>query len=197
MPDFGHFRFVDSLSPSEEPDTRDSDPGVRRRYLGKYRATVLINVDPLGKGRLQVQVPGVYGILPSTWAMPCLPMANIAMGMFVRPIIGSGVWVEFEQGDPNKPIWVGGYWTVPSSLPAAAQVSRAVPPTNPVITIETVTGGLSISDTPLAALGNVCLRSGASAIVFTAAGIQITAPSVTITTTAFSVNGTALTVTGP
>ena len=26
------------------------------------------------------------------------------------PQIGAGVWIEFEQGDPDYPIWVGGFW---------------------------------------------------------------------------------------
>jgi hypothetical protein len=196
MPDFGGFRFVDSLNPSEEPDATDPDPSVRRRYLGKYRGTVLTNVDPMQQGRLQVQVAGVAGLYPTTWAMPCLPMANIATGVFVRPAIGAGVWVEFEQGDPNRPIWVGGYWNVPQTLPLVARIAVAAPPATGVITVETATGGLSISDTPLAAFGNVCLRSGPSQIILTPDGIRIVAPTVSITTPAFSVNGVALTVTG-
>lgn len=197
MSDFNGSRTTDPLSPSETPDTRNPDPAVRRRYLGKFRGTVVQNIDPLSQGRIQVQVPGVGGILPSTWAMPCLPLANIAAGMYARPVIGSGVWVEFEAGDPNYPIWVGGYWGTPETLPTAAQLAVTVPPVTPVITIETLTGGLSISDTPLAPFGNVCLRSGASQIVFTPAGIQITAPSVTFQTAAFSINGTAFTVVSP
>jgi len=190
------FRFVDPLNPSDEPDANDPDPAVRRRYLGKYRGTVTLNVDPLQQGRLMVQVPGVLGLFPSTWAMPCLSMADISTGVFVRPAIGSGVWVEFEQGDPNRPIWVGGYWSTPQTLPLVARLAVTAPPTNQVMTIETTTGGLSISDTPLGAFGNVCLRSGVSQIILTPDSVKIAAPSVDITTTKFSVNGAAFTVTG-
>ena len=194
MPDFGRFQFVDPVIPSDEPDSTDPDPSVRRRFLGKYRGTVLVNVDPLQQGRLMVDVPDVPGPFPSTWAMPCLPLAQVQMGMFVKPVIGSGVWVEFEQGDPNRPIWVGGFWTQPQSLPLAAKAGVATPPAVPVITIETATGGVSISDTPLGLFGNLCVRSGASSITFTAEGIKIIAPSVSIQTAKFSVNEVALTV---
>ena len=73
------------------------------KYFGKYRGTVINNVDPLQIGRLQVQVPDVSGLVPSTWAMPCLPVAGKQMGMYVIPQIGAGVWVEFEHGDPDYP----------------------------------------------------------------------------------------------
>ena len=64
---------------------------------------VLNNIDPMQMSRLQVQVPDVAGLLPATWAMPCVPVAGIQNGMVALPMIGSGVWVEFEQGDPRLP----------------------------------------------------------------------------------------------
>jgi hypothetical protein len=81
-----------------------SDEG---KYFGKYRGVVLNNVDPMQMGRLMVEVPDVTGLAPSSWAMPCVPIAGIQNGMVALPIIGSGVWVEFEQGDPDYPIWTG------------------------------------------------------------------------------------------
>ena len=45
-----------------------------------------------------VIVPDVGGITPSTWAMPCVPLAGKQMGIFVVPQIGSGVWMQFEGG---------------------------------------------------------------------------------------------------
>ena len=44
--------------------------------------------------------------------MPCVPVAGIQTGMFTVPPIGSGVWVEFEQGDPDYPIWTGCFWGI-------------------------------------------------------------------------------------
>ena len=111
---------------------------------GKYRATVVNNVDPLQIGRIQAMVPDVAGFVPSTWAMPCVPVAGINTGVFTVPIIGSGVWVEFERGDPDYPVWVGGYWGTAAEVPVLA---HAVPPGVTGITLQTpLKNGLVISD---------------------------------------------------
>jgi hypothetical protein len=184
---------TDAAIPFGEPSAHDQDPDIRRRFFGKYRATVVDNVDPLSQGRLILQIPDVLGLLPSDWAMPCLPFAGISMGSFVRPIPGAGVWAEFEQGDPQFPIWTGCYWNEPpQSIPLAA---RQAPPGVAVVTVETPTGGLSICDTPVGAFGAVCLRSGAAQIALTSAGVRIEAPSVSVITSQFSVNGASLVVT--
>ena len=82
---------------------------------------------PMQQGRLQVQVPDVAGLAPASWAMPCVPVAGIQNGMFALPIIGSGVWVEFEQGDPDYPIWVGCFWGSAAEVPALALADAAGP----------------------------------------------------------------------
>jgi hypothetical protein len=46
------------------------------RYYGKYRGTVIQNVDPEQRGRIQVMVPDVSGLMPSSWALPCVPIAG-------------------------------------------------------------------------------------------------------------------------
>jgi Type VI secretion system/phage-baseplate injector OB domain len=189
-------RPADALDPSTEPDSDNPSAAVRRRYLGKYRGTVVENEDPMQQGRLVVAVPDLFALFPRTWAMPCLPMAYVNAGIYVRPVVGAGVWVEFEQGDPDYAIWVGGYWDTPQSLPLAARTSAIVPPDVPVFTVETETGGLSISDTAIGPLDCVCLRSGEATITLGPSGIKIVAPQVSITTPAFSVNGVALTVSG-
>ena len=79
-------------------------------FYGKYRAIVTMNIDPMQVGRIQVMCPDVSGFIPTTWAMPCVPVAGINMGIFTVPPMGSGVWIDFERGDPDFPIWVGGYW---------------------------------------------------------------------------------------
>src|SRR5262245_54526747 len=91
-----------------------------KRHYGKHRGTVINNLDPLQLGRVNVQVPGVTGRLPSTWALPCVPIAGKQMGTFVVPQIGAGVWVEFENGDINLPVWVGGFWGTAAEVPALA-----------------------------------------------------------------------------
>lgn len=117
-----------------------------KRYHGKYRGTVINNVDPMQIGRLLVMVPDVSNITLSSWAMPCLPVAGINMGMFTVPIIGSGVWIEFEQGDPDYPVWVGCFWGTAAEVPVLA---RTVPPAIPGITLQTaLKNGIVISDVP-------------------------------------------------
>lgn len=177
LQDYG---YKEAFLPFGDPDARDPDPEVRKRFFGKYRGTVVDNEDPLVQGRLIVNVPDVLGLLPSTWATPCLPFAGILMGQFVRPEIGAGVWVEFEQGDPQMPIWTGCYWgDPPQSVPFAAQASTEEPGV-PVVTIETPSGGLSISDVALGPLGAVCLRSGVAVVSLTDDEITITAPTINI-----------------
>ena len=79
-------------------------------YYGKYRGLVEANEDPKRLGRLKVAVPEVFGIGTSSWAVPCVPYAGPEVGWFAMPPVGADVWVEFEAGDPSRPIWTGCYW---------------------------------------------------------------------------------------
>ena len=82
------------------------------RFFGKYRGKVELTLDPLGQGRIQVSVPDVMGDGTMAWAMPCLPGAGPGVGLFVIPPRGANVWVEFERGDPDYPVWSGGFWGI-------------------------------------------------------------------------------------
>lgn len=82
---------------------------IRGRFFGKYRGTVVDNADPTQRGRIKVKVPAVLGPA-DVWAMPCVPYAGAGVGLYALPEPGTGVWVEFEQGDPSFPIWVGCFW---------------------------------------------------------------------------------------
>lgn len=141
------------------------------RYYGKYRGTVLNNIDPMQQGRLQVQVPDVAGLMPSSWAMPCVPVAGIQNGMVALPVIGSGVWVEFEQGDPDHPIWTGCFWGSAAEIPAMALTT---PPGMPAITLQTpLQNGITISDLP-GPTGGIMLKSAAGAtLIVNDTGIYI------------------------
>lgn len=121
-------------------------------YYGKYRGTVENNLDPQQMGRLQVSVPAVLGDGSLSWAMPCTPYAGSGVGFFAIPPVGANVWVEFEAGDTDYPIWSGCFWglgEVPA-VPAVAEMkvlktSTATITLNDLpgaggITIETVTG---------------------------------------------------------
>ncbi len=79
-------------------------------FIGKYRGTVENNDDPQKQGRLQVSVPAVLGDSDLSWAMPCVPYAGPGVGFFAMPPVGANVWVEFEDGDQDYPIWSGCFW---------------------------------------------------------------------------------------
>jgi hypothetical protein len=82
---------------------------LRSRFYGKYRGLVKDNADPTSRGRLKVQVKSVCGD-DAVWAMPCVPYAGNGVGFVALPESGTGVWVEFESGDPSYPIWTGFFW---------------------------------------------------------------------------------------
>jgi hypothetical protein len=68
---------------------------------GIYRALVIDAADPLAGGRLRVQIPELLGG-DSVWALPCRPVAQSTV-----PAAGQSVWILFEQGDPDRPVWIG------------------------------------------------------------------------------------------
>jgi uncharacterized protein involved in type VI secretion and phage assembly len=167
-------------------ETNDED-----RFYGKYRGTVINNVDPKQEGRLLVQVPDVLGLTPSSWAVPCVPLTGptgTQMGVYLVPPIGAGVWVEFEQGDPDYPIWVGCRWGSAAEVPALALAGL---PVSPNIVLQTTgQNTIMISDVP-GPTGGIMLKSttGASVIVNDTgiyiqngkgASIVMTGPTVTI-----------------
>jgi hypothetical protein len=130
-------------------------------FYGKYRGVVVNNVDPMQIGRIQAIVPDVTPI-PGSWAMPCVPWAGINTGLFTVPPIGAGVWIEFEKGDPDYPIWVGGYWGTAAEVPLMA---RTVPPAVPGLTIQTtLKNGITISDTP-GPTGGILIQTTTGAMI--------------------------------
>jgi len=93
---------------------------ARDRYYGKYRGFVVDNEDPDQKGRVTVRIPSVLGDQVSGWALPCLPFGGLLeQGLFMIPEPDAQVWVEFEEGNKDKPIWVGVFWQQGSDVPEA------------------------------------------------------------------------------
>jgi len=90
-----------------------------KRFYGVYRGVVADSNDPDNLGKLKLQVPQILGSAVTSWAWPVIP-AELS---FVNPTTtqgitdsaitidslepGSGVWVMFEGGDPNFPLWIG------------------------------------------------------------------------------------------
>jgi hypothetical protein len=165
-------------------------------YFGKYRGKVVNNVDPKMIGRILASVPDVGGSTPLSWAMPCLPLSGKNAGVFTVPAIGSGVWIEFERGDPDYPIWVGGYWGSAAEVPSYAKANL---PGIAAITMQTAgLNGLIISDMP-GPLGGITIKNKTKAKITVnelgitidngmGAKIQLIGPQIQL-------NGTALTVT--
>jgi uncharacterized protein involved in type VI secretion and phage assembly len=168
---------------------------MTEKYYGKYRGAVLNNIDPMQLNRLQVQVPDIAGVFPATWAMPCVPVAGIQNGMVALPLIGSGVWIEFEQGDPDYPIWVGCFWGSAAEVPVLA---HATPPGLSAITLQTpLQNGLTVSDLP-GPTGGIMLKSTTGAtLIVNDTGIYIQngkGASIVMTGPSVIINAGALTV---
>jgi uncharacterized protein involved in type VI secretion and phage assembly len=94
-----------------------------QRFYGKYRGVVTENQDPLKMGRVKARVPDVLGKEPSGWALPCMPFGGNNMGFYAIPDVDARVWMEFEQGDPDYPIWSGCWWGSQDELPSEASDS--------------------------------------------------------------------------
>jgi len=132
------------------------------KYFGKYRGMVINNVDPMQMGRLMVQVPDIAGLFPSTWAMPCFAVTGKQMGLWTLPQIGAGVWVEFEQGDRDYPIWVGCFPGSTADVPALALAGN---PASPSIVLQTgLQNTIMISDMPGPA-GGILLKTMTGAMI--------------------------------
>jgi hypothetical protein len=155
------------------------------KFYGIYRATVLNNVDLEMLGRIKVSVPDVGSVTPSTVVNPCLPLAGKLAGTFMVPQQGASVWIQFEAGDPDRPVWMGGSWPNTADVPPTALVPIESP--GQTIVFQTTNQQLfMISDAPafpiLAPIpaptplltGGIVLRSPSGAmIVVNDAGIFI------------------------
>ncbi len=78
------------------------------RCFGIYRGVVENNVDPDNQKRVRVRVAGLPGCSPCVWALPCVSPCSRAL-----PEVGQVIWVAFEQGDIEMPVWMGTFGRFP------------------------------------------------------------------------------------
>jgi hypothetical protein len=163
-------------------------------YFGKYKGKVKSNLDPLMLGRVQVNVPAVLGDTNLSWAMPSVPYAGNGVGFFMIPPVDANVWVEFEGGNIDSPIWSGCFWGIGEVpvLPAIPQMK--------VIKMDTIT--LTLSELP--GIGGVTLEVSPPTVImplkmtFDAQGITLDAGplgKIELTVAGVKINGGALEVT--
>jgi uncharacterized protein involved in type VI secretion and phage assembly len=143
------------------------------QYFGKYRGKVENNIDPQQQGRIMVSVSAVTGSGTLNWAMPSLPFAGSGVGFWAIPPVGANVWVEYEGGDPDYPIWSGCFWGI-----GEAPATPAVPQ---LVVLKTETCTLTLSDLP--GVGGITIE--------TSTGMKITMSATSLEIT----NGTGATMT--
>jgi hypothetical protein len=174
---------------------------VERRFYGKYRGFVVNNDDPKRLGRLRLRVPSVLGPNVVTgWALPCVPFGGHGnQGFLCIPERDAGVWVEFEEGDLEFPIWVGTFWSNPgdkSELPkpnnadGAEQESVQSPPTRKIF--KTKRGHtIQFEDADGEERIIICDGERENRIVFSQGGISIASKNNTIAMTnqGITING--------
>jgi uncharacterized protein involved in type VI secretion and phage assembly len=165
---------------------------MSERFYGKYRGTVTDIQDPLMLGRVRAKVPDVMGDQESGWATPCVPFGGSGMGFFGLPKVGAGVWVEFEHGDPDYPVWTGCWFGSAAEMP-----SELLAPPYKKVLLKTEGGhSIVLDDTP--GVGGITLQtSGGQKIVLSATGVEITSGqggTIKITGPQVSVNDGALEV---
>jgi uncharacterized protein involved in type VI secretion and phage assembly len=155
-------------------------------FYGKYRGIVTDNEDPNRLGRIRVHVQDVLGDLESGWALPALPYAGDGVGLYLIPPVDAFVWVEFEHGDPDYPIWTGCFWGGRDQLPGS--------PVGPdVKVLKTESATITLDD----AESSITIETGNLKIVMDDQGIELSNGSQTVklSSSSVTVNDGALEVT--
>jgi len=159
------------------------------RFYGKFRGVVTDNRDPLMLGRIKARVPDVFGSEDSGWALPSAPYAGNGVGLFLIPPGDASVWIEFEGGNPEYPIWSGCFWAQ-GELPATPAIPE-------VKVLKTDSATITLDDTPGAGGVKIETTSGMK-IEITLTGIEINngvGGSIKLTGPKVSTNDGALEVT--
>jgi uncharacterized protein involved in type VI secretion and phage assembly len=158
-------------------------------FYGRYRGVVTDNQDPLFLGRIRAKVQDVLGDNESGWALPSLPYAGKGVGLFLVPPTDALVWIEFEHGDPEYPVWVGCFWAQ-GELPVTPALAE-------MKVLKTDVGTITLNDQP--GLGGITIETTRGMkIVINEQGIEITNgqnASIKLAGPKVSINDTALEVT--
>lgn len=93
---------------------------VAKTWPGLYRGVCVDPTDTEGLGRIRLVVPQVTGPTAVMTAWPCKPPLPTYSSMVpfgvLQPVtvdnthlvkVGQGVWVMYEGGHPDKPVWIG------------------------------------------------------------------------------------------
>jgi uncharacterized protein involved in type VI secretion and phage assembly len=165
------------------------------KYLGKYRGTVINNLDPEQRGRIQAEVPDITKGFTTSWAHPSVPMAGPQCGHVSVPPVGAAVWIEFEQGRRDHPIWTGCFWGSVAEVPAIATLTP--PPLQSIVFQTQQQNTLMISDMP-GPTGGILLKSTSGAMIaINEVGITISngqGATIVLAGPSVTVNAGALTV---
>ena len=161
-------------------------------FYGKYRGVVSDVHDPLQLGRVRATVPDVLGDQESGWAMPCAPFGGDQVGFFALPAVGAGVWIEFEHGDPDRPIWAGCWWGSVAEVPPVL----IAPPYQKLMVVTSGGQTVTLDDTP--GVGGITLEtSTGQKLVLSATGVEIDngmGATISLTGPQVSINSGALDV---
>jgi uncharacterized protein involved in type VI secretion and phage assembly len=163
-------------------------------FMGKYRGVVTNNADELRKGRIEVKVVTVRGDY-AAWALPCVPYAGHGVGFFAIPPVGANVWIEFEGGKPEQPIWTGCFWGENDEIPVDGSIEDDQAPMLKVLKTETATITL---DERQGEAGLAIETASGMTIKLNAEGIEINAGQkgkIVLNQNQVSINDSALEVT--
>jgi Type VI secretion system/phage-baseplate injector OB domain len=84
---------------------------IEGRFYGKYRAKVkAIGKDQNDLGIITVEIPEIFPDKDIPLVKPVVPFAGKNCGFAAFPKVNDVIWVEFEAGNQNKPIWTGFWW---------------------------------------------------------------------------------------
>jgi uncharacterized protein involved in type VI secretion and phage assembly len=146
----------------------------RQTFPGLYVGTVE-EVNELGLGRIRVSFPSIPDL--EAWARPCFPY-----GHFFVPQPQDKVWIAFEGGDPNYPVWLG-IWYPEGTVPPPADETHDSEPVQRLI--RSASGHLLLFDDTKDATKIAVNSAGGHSLVFDDTrdkeGIVLTVGSNTIT----------------